>query len=97
MAQGLRRILSVHLRSLFRAIAMARAGISVGSLTHFFFAYALIDGLVGIAGAIRAAESDQHGTSLLAEGLAGVGAGIFTISWAASFVELAYAIAAWLY
>lgn len=77
------------------AIAMARPGISVGSLTHFFFAYALIDGLVGIAGAIRAAESDQHGTSLLAEGLAGVGAGIVTISWAASFVELAYAIAAW--
>jgi uncharacterized membrane protein HdeD (DUF308 family) len=76
-------------------ITVARPRSSVESLTQFFFAYALIDGLVGIAGAIRAAEAEQRWASLFVEGLAGVAAAVIAITWPDSFVQLAYVIAGW--
>jgi uncharacterized membrane protein HdeD (DUF308 family) len=77
------------------AVTVARPEMAIGSLTRFFFAYALIDGLVGIAGAVRAAESDQRWASLLAEGATGVVAAVVSVALPLTFMELAYVIAAW--
>jgi uncharacterized membrane protein HdeD (DUF308 family) len=77
------------------AITVARPEMAIGPLTQFFFAYALIDGLVGIAGAVRAAESDQRWASLLAEGATGVVAAVVSVALPLTFIELAYVIAAW--
>ncbi|MDQ1471302.1 MAG: hypothetical protein QOJ99_2782 [Bryobacterales bacterium] len=77
------------------AITLVRPGIAIGPLAQLFFAYALIDRLVGIAGAVRAAEAHERWTSLLAEGLAGLAAAIVSAAWPVTFIGLAYVIAAW--
>jgi uncharacterized membrane protein HdeD (DUF308 family) len=76
-------------------ITVAWRGISVETLTRFFFTYALIDGLVGIAGGVRAAEAGHRWASLVAEGATSVGAAAIVAAWPVSFIGLAYVIGAW--
>jgi uncharacterized membrane protein HdeD (DUF308 family) len=84
------------------------AGISLGVITlmwrHItlpevavlFGGYAMIDGLVSLAGALRAAETHRRWGVLVAEGLAGVVAGVMAFAWPApTELSLAYIIAAW--
>src|SRR5260370_34721644 len=73
-----------------------RSGITLRTLAQVFFVYTLFDGLVSIAGALRAAEAHQRWTSLLMEGLAGIATAILTIAWPRITVfSLIYIIAAW--
>jgi uncharacterized membrane protein HdeD (DUF308 family) len=77
-------------------ITVVWPGIRSGSFALVFFAYALVDGLVGIAGAVRAAEQRERWGPLFIEGLAGVGAAMITIAWPAiTDLTLMYVIAAW--
>jgi uncharacterized membrane protein HdeD (DUF308 family) len=80
---------------LLGVLAVAKSGMSVESLARFYFVYALVDGLVGIAGAIGAAEKNERWTSLLLEGLASIVAAVAAVGWSVSFVSLAYVIGAW--
>jgi len=71
-------------------------GIRLGSLVSLFGVYALIDGLAGIAGALRAGEAHERWGALLIEGLAGIMAWLITIAWpVTTALSLVYVIAAW--
>jgi uncharacterized membrane protein HdeD (DUF308 family) len=71
--------------------------ISLAALVQIFFTYTLFDGLIGIAGAVRAAEAQERWwKALLIEGLAGVATAIITMAWTAiTALTLVYIIAAW--
>lgn len=77
-------------------ITIVWPGITLGALVLLFGAYALIDGLLSLAGAVRAAENHERWGALLFEGLAGIAAGIVTFAWPAiTALTLVYVIAAW--
>ncbi len=77
-------------------IAVAWHGITVGQLAMLFGAYAVFDGLVAFAGAVRAAEVHQRWLTLLIEGIAGIIAGIAALGWAAiTLISLEEVIAGW--
>jgi uncharacterized membrane protein HdeD (DUF308 family) len=77
-------------------ITIVRPGITLGALVLLFGFYALIDGLLSFAGAVRAAEAHERWGALLIEGLAGIAAGIVTFAWPAiTALSLVYVIAAW--
>jgi uncharacterized membrane protein HdeD (DUF308 family) len=62
-------------------------------LTLMFFAYAMIDGVVNLGGAITAAESRERWGSLLMESMIGIAAALFVVAWPG--LNLIYTIAAW--
>src|SRR5260370_42433318 len=71
-------------------------GITLGALVLLFGFYALIDGLLSLAGAVRAAGDRGRWGALLIEGLAGIGAGIIMFSCAAiRGLSLFYLVGAW--
>jgi uncharacterized membrane protein HdeD (DUF308 family) len=49
-------------------VTFAWPGITLGALVLLFGAYALIDGIVSIVGAVRAAESHERWGILILEG-----------------------------
>ena len=71
-------------------------GITLAALVYFFAAYAVIDGVLSLAGAMRAAEVHERWGSLLLEGLAGIFAAFVTVVWPGiTALALVYVIAAW--
>ena len=78
-------------------ITAVRNAISIDDLTLLFFVYALFDGLVGIAGAVRAGEAHSRWTTLMIEGLTGIGAAVAVITLQATgaVLPLESVIAAW--
>lgn len=71
-------------------------GITLTALVLLFGAYALIDGIVSIVGAVRAAEAHERWGSLVFEGVAGIGAAVVTVLWPAiTAFALVCLIAAW--
>jgi len=76
------------------AIAMPLSALAV--LVAFFGAYALIDGLFAIVGAVRAAERHDRWSWLAFEGVVGVLAGFATFFYPAiTAIALLYLIACW--
>jgi uncharacterized membrane protein HdeD (DUF308 family) len=71
--------------------------ITLAALVQVFVTYTLFDGLIGIAGAVRAAQAREHWwKALLIEGLTGVATAIITMAWTAiTALTLVYIIAAW--
>lgn len=64
------------------AATMAWRGIALGDLILLFFGWALFDGLVSVAGAVRTAEERQRGqTLLLLEGLSGIVVAVAAVGW----------------
>ena len=63
----------------------------------FLFAgYALVDGGMSIAGAVRAAGSHEKWGSLLFEGIVGIAAALITVFWPAiTALSLVFVVAAW--
>jgi uncharacterized membrane protein HdeD (DUF308 family) len=81
---------------LFGLISFVWPGITLGALVLLFGAYALIDGIVSIAGAVRASKAHERWGALLIEGMAGIVAAVITIAWPAiTAIALLYVIAAW--
>jgi uncharacterized membrane protein HdeD (DUF308 family) len=77
-------------------VTFAWPGITLSALVLLFGAYALIDGIVGITGALRASKAHERWGALLIEGIAGILAAIVTVVWPAiTALTLVYVIAAW--
>jgi len=77
-------------------VALAMPGITVVALVFVFAAYAFVDGVLSLIGAVRAVSSHERWGSLLIEGIAGIAAGGVTILWPAiTALALVYVIAAW--
>ncbi|MCU1334866.1 MAG: hypothetical protein JWO19_447 [Bryobacterales bacterium] len=77
------------------SIALAWRGMMPGQLALFFAGYAAIDGLVGLAGAVRAAESHERWVALVLEGLTGIVAAFIAFAWPLTDLSFIYVVAAW--
>lgn len=81
---------------LFGVVTFAWPGITLTALVLLFGAYALIDGIVSIIGAMRAAGAHERWGVLIIEGLAGIAAAVITFAWPAiTAIVLVYVIAGW--
>jgi uncharacterized membrane protein HdeD (DUF308 family) len=80
---------------IFGLITFFEPGISLAALVLLFGAYALVDGVLSIATAVRRRGADRW-LLLLLEGIAGILAGLATFLWPAiTAIVLLYLIAAW--
>jgi uncharacterized membrane protein HdeD (DUF308 family) len=71
-------------------------GITLTALVLLFGAYALVDGVISIVGAVRAVESHERWGVLLIEGIVGILAAAVTVIWPPiTALALVYVIAAW--
>jgi len=69
---------------LFGLLAFILPGVTLAALILLFGAYALVDGVLAIIAAVRAAERHQRWILLLLEGVFGVLVGILTFVWPGS-------------
>ena len=77
-------------------VTFAWPGITLTALVLVFGAYALVDGVMSIVGAWRAASSHERWGGLLIEGIAGIVAAVITVLWPAiTAIALVYIVAAW--
>ena len=89
---GLRGVVAI----LFGLLAFALPGLTLGVLVILFGAYALVDGVVAIVAAMRAADRHERWWPMLLAGLVGVAAGMITFAWPlATAVGLLYLVSAW--
>ncbi|MHB8733140.1 MAG: HdeD family acid-resistance protein [bacterium] len=81
---------------IFGLIALFMPGLTLLALVFVFGAYSLVDGIFGVAAAVRAAEAHNRWGWLLVEGIAGILAGViaFVVPGITAIVLL-YLIAAW--
>lgn len=71
-------------------------GITVGALVLLFGAYALLDGVMSIVGAVRASRANERWGVLVLEGIAGIAVAAVTVFMPAiTELALVYVIAAW--
>jgi uncharacterized membrane protein HdeD (DUF308 family) len=81
---------------IFGVLTFASPGVTIAVLVIFFGVYALIDGILAIISAIRAAEHHRHWTAFAIEGIVGILVGLFALftplGAAALFV---YLLGAW--
>jgi uncharacterized membrane protein HdeD (DUF308 family) len=61
--------------------AISRPGITLFLMVTLFAAYALLDGALAIAAALRASRTEERWAPLLVEGIMGVGVGAATFLW----------------
>ena len=81
---------------LFGIAALVVPHIALVVLIALFGAYALVDGIFAIVGAVRAAERHMRWWPLLVEGLAGIVIGVLTFVWPGlTALVLLYFIASW--
>lgn len=81
---------------LFGVLAFVWPGLTLFVLVTLFAAYAFVDGVFALVGAVRAAEDRRSSWPLLLEGFVGVAAGIVAFTWPdITAVVLLYLIAAW--
>ena len=77
-------------------IAFTWPGVTLRALVLLFAAYALIDGVVNIMGAVRAVEVHERWAALLFGGVISILAAIVAIFWPGiTALALVYVIAAW--
>ncbi len=80
----------------FGVITFLWPGITLAALVFLFAAYALIDGVMSIVGAVRAAERHERWGALVLEGLAGLAACALTVLWPTiTVLALVIVIGAW--
>lgn len=81
---------------LLGVLTLAWPGITVGALVLLFGAYAFLDGVMSIVGAVTASRGHQRWALLVAEGVVGILAAIATFAWPAiTLLMLIYVIASW--
>jgi uncharacterized membrane protein HdeD (DUF308 family) len=77
-------------------IAFAWPGITLAGIVIVFGAYALIGGVLSIAGAVKAAQAHERWGVLVIEGVLGIAAAAVTVLWPAiTAIALVYIIGAW--
>jgi len=70
--------------------------ITLAALVFLFAGYALLNGVLAIAGAVRAAEARERWGVLLLEGIVGILAAVVTVLWPGiTALALVFVIAAW--
>lgn len=80
----------------FGVLVFVWPGLSLLALVWWFAAYALLDGLLAIVAAIRAAGRQQRWGSMLLEGVIGMAAGVLAFLWPdITALALLYLMAAW--
>jgi uncharacterized membrane protein HdeD (DUF308 family) len=80
----------------FGVITFLWPGITLTALVFLFAAYALIDGVMSIVGAVRAAERHERWGALVFEGVAGLAACAVTVLWPTiTVLALVIVIGAW--
>jgi uncharacterized membrane protein HdeD (DUF308 family) len=71
-------------------------GLTLASIVILFGAYSFLDGVVSIAGAVRAVHAHDRWGSLVIKGLLGIAVAIMTIAWPAmTLLALVYLMGAW--
>jgi len=81
---------------LFGIVALAMPGIALVVLVFLFGAYALVDGVFALIGAVREAEAHNRWAHLLFVGIFGLLVGAITFFfWQITAFALLYLIAAW--
>lgn len=81
---------------LFGVLAFIWPGITLSVLVILFGAYAFVDGLINLIGAVRAIEAHERWAPLIVEGIFGILAGILTVFWPGiTLIFLIYLIAIW--
>jgi uncharacterized membrane protein HdeD (DUF308 family) len=80
----------------FGILTFAWPGITLLALVLLFGAYALVDGVVSLTGAIRAMGRHERWGVLVMEGITGILAAILTMVWPGiTMVGLVFLVAAW--
>src|SRR5258708_14854653 len=80
----------------FGILTFVWPGITLVALVLLFAAYSLVDGVMSLIGAVRAAEAHERWGVRVLEGLVGIAAGAITVLWPAiTAIALVYVIAAW--
>jgi len=81
---------------IFGILALAMPGIALVVLVLLFGAYAFVDGVFALIGAVRAAEAHERWAHLLFVGIFGILVGAITFFfWQITAFALLYLIAAW--
>lgn len=81
---------------LFGILTFVWPAITLTALVFLFAGYALIDGVVNIAGMLKAVHAHDRWGILLLEGIVGIVAAAVTVLWPAiTALALVYVIAAW--
>jgi uncharacterized membrane protein HdeD (DUF308 family) len=81
---------------LFGVLAFVWPGITLTALVFLFAGYALVDGVVSLAGTVRAVAARDRWGALLLEGIVGVVAAVVTILWPRiTLLSLIWVVAAW--
>jgi uncharacterized membrane protein HdeD (DUF308 family) len=81
---------------IFAILTFAMPGITIAVLVILFGAYALVDGVLAVISAIRAAHGHRRWGAFLAEGAVGILAGIITLTIPAAIAAvLVYIVAFW--
>jgi len=81
---------------LLGVVTFAWPGITLAALVLLYGAYALVDGVMAIIGAVRAVQSHERWGALLIEGIAGIAAAAITMLWPGiTALALVFVIAAW--
>jgi uncharacterized membrane protein HdeD (DUF308 family) len=81
---------------LFGLLALFLPGLTLQVLIALFGAFVLVDGILAIAGAIRAIQRQRRFGWLLVEGILGILRGLFAFVWpSVTALVLVYFIAAW--
>jgi uncharacterized membrane protein HdeD (DUF308 family) len=81
---------------LFGILALSRPGITLAALVILFGAYALVDGIFSLFGAIAGWRHREDRWLLLLEGFLGIGAGFLTLrAPGITAIALVFFIAAW--
>src|SRR5438445_56613 len=81
---------------LIGVLTFAWPGITLTALVFLFAGYALVDGAICIAGAVRAVEAHDRWGALLFEGVVGIATAFITALWPAiTALSLVLVIAAW--
>jgi uncharacterized membrane protein HdeD (DUF308 family) len=71
-------------------------GITLMALVFLFAGYALVNGVLSLAGVVRAAESNERWGVLVLEGIIGIAAAVLTVLWPGiTAIALVMVIAAW--
>jgi len=89
-------VLRGSLGVLLGLVTFAWPEVTLTSLVLLFGVYALIDGIISIAGALRAVQSHDRWGALVIEGIAGIAAAVVAFGWPAITVfAFVYLIGAW--
>jgi uncharacterized membrane protein HdeD (DUF308 family) len=80
----------------FAVITLVSPGITLSALVLLFGAYALVDGVLSIVGAVRAARAHERWGVLVLEGLAGIAAFVITmVAPIVTALAMVWLVAAW--